>query len=335
MRTTSKEVARLAGVSQSTVSRTFAGSGNVSEDTKKMVFGAAKRLGYSPNAIARGLINKSTKMIGIVMHHFMNPFYSYLLQQFTQEFQKLGYVILLFAIEEEYKAEDALPIVLQYLVDGIIFISATISSRLEEQCKANGTPVVLFNRYSLESSYNSVRTDNVFGGREIGDFLVKCGYRKIAMVEGLESSSNNIDRREGFLACLKEHSQNIFKVDRGDYSYESGYQAGKRMLQGTDLPDAVFCVNDLMALGVMDVARYEYKLNIPEELAVAGFDDIPQASWSGYQLTTYHQPVEKLIRETIEVMIKAINDHEAPLQTRIMRGELVARDSTGNQVFRG
>jgi DNA-binding LacI/PurR family transcriptional regulator len=328
-RVTSVEVARLAGVSQATVSRTFADSSKVSEHTKKSIFVAAEKLGYSPNAIARGLIMKSTKMIGIVMHHFMNPFYSYLLQQFTSGFQQRGFVTLLIAIEEEYNAKDALPIVLQYYVDGLVFISATLSSTLEEQCKASGTPVVLFNRYTSEGSYNSVRTDNISGGHEIGDFLVKSNYRRIAIVEGTESSSNNKDRRGGFLASLKEHGHEVFQVERGDYSYDSGYQAGKRMLRGNNLPDAVFCANDLMALGLMDVARSECDLNIPSELAVIGFDDIPQASWNGYQLTTYRQPVEKLIGETIEVLINAISDPEVPLQTKIIKGDLLIRASTG------
>jgi DNA-binding LacI/PurR family transcriptional regulator len=326
-RVSSVDVARHAGVSQASVSRTFANKGNVTEKTKAKVLQAAEELGYNPNAIARGLIQSTTNMIGLVMLRFMNPFYAYLLKQFTSELQKLGYVVLLFAIDDEADVNEALPIALQYYVDGIIITSATLSSKMAEGCVRSGTPVVLFNRYTSFKDINSVRTDNVGGGRAIADFLIDGGHKRIGYLAGEEKSSTNQDRQKGFLERLKEHRYDLHSYILGDYTYESGYELGKRILRTDEPPDALFCANDLMAMGVIDAARNELGIRVPEDVSIVGFDDIAPAQWPPYRITTYRQPLEQLVAETIDVLLSAVKNPDSEVVTRILKGELVIRES--------
>jgi DNA-binding LacI/PurR family transcriptional regulator len=292
------------------------------------VLEAAYELGYNPNAIARGLIQSSTNIIGIVMLRFMNPFYAFLLKEFTREFQRLGYVTMLLSIENEQEVDEALPVALQYYVDGIIITSATLSSRMAKSCMESGTPVVLFSRYTSIGNINSVRTDNVGGGRTIADYLISTGRKNICYVAGEQRSSTNQDREKGFRERLAEHRLDVWDYKQGDYTFESGYEAGLNLMNNGELPDAVFCANDLMALGLMDAVRYELGIKIPEQLAVVGFDNIPMSNWPSYRLTSYHQPVERLVKETVDVLTNAINEPDAEVETKLISGDLIERRSS-------
>ena len=226
----SVEVAHLAGVSQAAVSRVFTPGASVSEEMREKVMTAAKQLGYRPNAIARSLNQHSTRMIGLVMVRFMNPFYARLLQEFTAKLQALGYWTLLLNIAHGDELERALPLALQYQVDGLIITSATLSSHLAEECAQYGTPVVLFNRYALDSSVNAVCCDSARGGRLVADALADAGHQRIAYIAGEAGSSTNQDRERGFTSRLRERGREVAFVEQGDYSYESGYAAAKRLL---------------------------------------------------------------------------------------------------------
>jgi DNA-binding LacI/PurR family transcriptional regulator len=326
-RASSVDVAKRAGVSQATVSRVFTKQDTVTDTTRIKVMNAAEELGYNPNAIARGLIQNATSIIGIVMLRFMNPFYAYMLKKFTLELLNRGFVSMLFAIDDEREIEEALPKALQYYVDGLIITSATLSSRLAQGCVHTGTPVVLVNRYTSLKEINTVRTDNVAGGRRIAEYFIERRFKKIAYLAGETGSSTNLDRREGFVQRLGEVALKVEAEVSGDYSYESGYELGKELLTSRNRPDAVFCANDLMAFGLMDVARSICGLNIPQELAVVGFDDIPMSSWPVYSLTTYHQPVDSLVEETIDVLLGAIKDQESEAVTKVLAGDLIVRGS--------
>ena len=326
-RASSVDVAKRAGVSQATVSRVFTKQDTVTDTTRIKVMNAAEELGYNPNAIARGLIQNATSIIGIVMLRFMNPFYAYMLKKFTLELLNRGFVSMLFAIDDEREIEEALPKALQYYVDGLIITSATLSSRLAQGCVHTGTPVVLVNRYTSLKEINTVRTDNVAGGRRIAEYFIERRFKKIAYLAGETGSSTNLDRREGFVQRLGEVALKVEAEVSGDYSYESGYELGKELLTSRNRPDAVFCANDLMAFGLMDVARSICGLNIPRELAVVGFDDIPMSSWPVYSLTTYHQPVDSLVEETIDVLLGAIKDQESEAVTKVLAGDLIVRGS--------
>jgi DNA-binding LacI/PurR family transcriptional regulator len=321
------DVARLADVSQAAVSRVFTPGASVSDEMRERVLAAADKLGYRPNVIARSLVRKSTKMIGLVVVRFTNPFYARMIRDFTRALQNRGYWTLLLNIQDSQEVEKTLPMALQYRVDGIIITSATLSSKLADECARLGTPVVLFNRYALTGNVNAVRCDNVGGGRMVADALLDAGHKRIAYIAGEEGSSTNRDRERGFTERLQERSYTLALRESGDYTYESGYAAARRLLQRDDPPDAIFGASDLMAMGALDLVRYELGIRVPEELSIIGFDDIPMAGWPGYSLTTIQQPVERMVDATIQVLMDAIEAPGAEAVIRTIPPTLVVRSS--------
>jgi len=323
------DVARLAGVSQAAVSRTFTPGASVSEKTRTKVLAAAEELGYRPNVIARSLIQKSTNIIGLVVKRFTNPFYSRVIRDFTRSLQELGYWTLLLNIAQNQELENTLPMALQYQVDGLIITSATLSSKMAEECARSGTPVVLFNRYSFDSHTNMVRCDNEEGGRIVADALLDADYQRLAFIAGEESASTNRDREVGFSSRLKERGVNTFiRESAGDYNYELGYQAAERLLTLDHPPDAIFCANDLLAMGALDYARCTRGINNPDELGLIGFDDIESASRPCYDLTTIRQPIKPMIDQSIQVLLNAIQNQNSDPADIIISPTLVQRSST-------
>ena len=230
-------------------------------------------------------------------------------------------------VAEDIQIEQALPMALQYQVDGIIVTSATLTSRLADECASAGTPVVLFNRYALESNVNAVCCDSINGAGMIADALLDAGHQRLAYIAGEEGSSTNRDREKGFTERLQERDRTLYLRESGDYSYESGYVAARQMLNRADRPDAIFCANDLMAMAALDVARRELGIKVPEELSIIGFDDIAMASWPAYSLTTFRQPIDRLVDATIEVLLTAIENPDGERIIRWIPGTLVERTS--------
>lgn len=326
-RVSSTEVARRAGVSQSAVSRTFTPGASVSKETRAKVLSVAKELGYRPNVIARSLIRHSTNIIGIAMVRFMNPFYTALLKAFTEKLQGLGYSTLLFNVSGDNDIEAALPLALQYQVDGIIVTSATLTSILADECAQRGTPVVLFNRYTTDSHVHAVGCDNVAGGRMAADVLLDGGHQRIAYMAGEEGSSTNRDRERGFVERLRERGAALFMRECGDFQYDVAFQKAERLLSRGERPDAIFCGNDLMALATLDYARYALGLRVPEELSVIGFDDIEMSNWPKYDLTTIRQPIGAMVDATVEVLLDAIHTPGRERVLRFVPVQLIVRSS--------
>jgi DNA-binding LacI/PurR family transcriptional regulator len=223
------DVARLAGVSQAAVSRTFTPGASISAETRAKVLAAAEQLGYRPNVIARSLIKHSTKIIGIVLVRFWNPFYWRVFKEFTQKLQDMGYWTLLLNAAYDQEVEDTLPMALQYQVDGIIITSATLSSKMADECVRTGTPVVLFNRYVLGTRAHAVCCDNVSAARLVADALLDGGHQRLAYIAGEAGSSTNRDREQGFTQRLQERGYSSWLFESGnEYTYESGYAAARR-----------------------------------------------------------------------------------------------------------
>jgi DNA-binding LacI/PurR family transcriptional regulator len=322
------DVARLAGVSQAAVSRTFTPGASVSAEVRQQVLDAAEQLGYRPNAIARSLITNSTNMIGIALVRFANPFYWQIFREFTQKLQDLGYSTLLLNAAQDHAVEQTLPTALQYQVDGVIITSATLTSKMADECARTGTPVVLFNRYEMGTTANAVCCDNVGGGKLVANALLDAGYERLAYIAGEEGSSTNRDRERGFTRQLQARGHMLaFRESGGEYTYEAGYAAAKRLLQTDTLPDAIFCASDLMAMGVLDAAK-ELGLKIPDDLGIVGFDDIKMAAWPGYAITTVRQPVDRMVDTTIEVLLNAIEKSDAETVMKWIPATLVERNST-------
>ncbi len=325
-RVTSIEVARRAGVSQSTVSRAFSDNGNVAPETLAQILKVARKLGYRPNAIARSLITKRTSIVGIVMAQITSPFYPYVLELFTQRLHEVGRRVLLFTTGPHEEVDDILPQVLEYQVDGLVITSATLSSAMVNECVRHGTPVVLFNRYVQGANASAVCCDNYAGGRQVADLLLDAGHRRLAYITGRQNTSTNLDREKGFGDCLRERGVTTWLREPGCYTYESGFEAARRLLQRADPPDAIFGANDITAMGAIDAAR-ELGARIPDELSIIGFDDIPAADWSAYALTTIRQPVKAMIEQSIELLLERVESPDLKPVVKFIPGELVKRGS--------
>ena len=325
-RVTSIEVARRSGVSQSTVSRAFGPNGNVAPETRAQILKVARKLGYQPNAIARSLITRRTSIVGIVMAQITSPFYPYVLEMFTQRLHEVGRRVLLFTTGPQQEVDEILPQVLEYQVDGLVITSATLSSAMVNECVRHGTPVVLFNRYVRGANASAVCCDNYAGGRMVADVLLDAGHQRLAYIAGKENTSTNLDREQGFGERLRERGLTTWLREPGHYTYGSGYEAARRLLQRAEPPDAIFGANDITAMGAIDAAR-ELGVKIPDDLSIIGFDDIPAANWSAYALTTIRQPVNAMIEQTVELLLERLETPGLKPVLKFMPGELVKRKS--------
>ncbi len=324
---TSIEVAQRAGVSQSTVSRVFStGSPNVSNEARDRVLKASRELGYQPNAIARMMSTRQTNIIGIVMATITSPFYPYVLEKFLRELQGIDRQVLLFTASETQSVDDLLPLALQYQVDALIITSATLSSEMAAISTRSGTPVILFNRTVSAPNVSAVCADNVAGGRLAADVLLDSGHRNPAFIAGIQDTSTSQDRERGFRERLRERGVMRWLRQQGSYTYESGYAAAQALLDQPQPPDALFCANDIMALGAVDALRAR-GVRVPDEVSVIGFDNIPMAGWGAYQLTTISQEVDQMIERTIALMLERIEAPDRPARVELVPGRLIVRAS--------
>jgi DNA-binding LacI/PurR family transcriptional regulator len=327
-RVTATDVAREAGTSQSAVSRVFTPGASASPELRKRVMAAARKLGYRPNAIARSLITRRSRMIGVAMAYLNNQFYPDVLEALSDGLQQRDYQILLFTGAHGRMADPVFEQVMRYQVDAVILASTVLSSDLARECRQAGVPVVMFNRTTDDPDVSSVTGDNERGGRIIASFLAENGHRRPAFVAGIEESSTNRDRERGFreglrLAGLPEPMRAV-----GHYAFEGAAEATRTLLRETDRPDAIFCANDHMAIACLDVARYEFGLRIPEDLSVVGFDDVGPARWPSYGLTSFSQPLEPMVDATLSMLSDLMERPGQPARRTIIGGELVVRAST-------
>jgi DNA-binding LacI/PurR family transcriptional regulator len=321
---TSIEVARLAGVSQPTVSRAFDPQASVAPETRARVLAAAAELGYQPNVIARSLSTQRTDIVGLVMANLTNSlFYPIVLDAFTERLQAHGRQTLLFNAAPDRPVDEILPRILGYQVDALVIVSTTPSSEIIDECTQKGTPVILFNRFAPETSASSVCCDNVAGGRAAADLLLDAGHKRIAYVAGIAATATNTMREMGFTDRLRERGYGGLIREQGAYTYASGFAAMQRLLALDAPPDAVFCAADIMAMGAIDAAR-QAGLSVPADVSIMGFDDIPVASWPAYNLTTIRQPIAQMV-DTAVALITAPNPVTG--QTHLLPGELVVRSS--------
>ena len=326
---TSLDVARRAGVSQSAVSRVFTPGGSASKRTVEKVRQAAQEMGYRPNVLARAMITGKSRIIGLVVAYLDNQFYPLAVERLSVALQKQGYHVLVFmAPTSNSDVEQVVQEILDYHVDGIVLASVPMSSPLAARCDDLGIPVVLFNRTQPDARLASVSSNNVEGGRQIAHHLVTGGAQRIGYIAGFEGASTQIDREAGFLAGLAELGTTIKYRGVGHFDYDGAYKAARDMFAEPDRPDAVFVCNDHMAFAVMDVLRSQLGLDVPGDVAIAGFDDVPIAAWPAYDLTSYRQPLDAMVAQTIDTLMERINDETVLPRHHVLDGHLVIRSST-------
>jgi DNA-binding LacI/PurR family transcriptional regulator len=324
---TSYDVAQQAGVSQPTVSRAFDPNGNINPETRKRVLETARQLGYQPNAIARGLTTQRTDIVGIIMGNITRSlFYPPVLVEFTRRLQAMGKQVLLFNSHETRPVDEIMPRIMSYQVDALVIASTTPGRELIDRLTSMGTPVVLLNRTVPDTTANAVCSDNEAGGRLAADALLDAGHHRLAFMAGVDVTATNKLRQKGFTDRLHDRGYEGLMIEHGEYTYDSGFEAGLRLLDRDDPPDGIFCAADIMALGTMDAARYKLGIKIPDELSVIGYDDITMARWPTYDLTTIRQSATQMV-ETAVRLLTIQNDSIITGQVVLLPGELVWRGS--------
>lgn len=323
---TSEDVAKMAGVSQATVSRVFAGGANVSEKKRKKILEIAEKIGYKPNAQARSLITRRTMMIGIIMRNIRDPFYAAVLEIFHTRFAPLGYQLIFNNSENEVIQESEIAKLLEYNVEGIIVTDALLSEGATRKLKQNGIVSILFNRYTDGLDCSAVYCDNYLAAKQIATYLVEMGHRTFAFISGPPDTSTTIDRLKGFREVLDERQITDLTIIPGSYTYESGFQSAQELVTRNKHIDGIFCGSDIIALGVMDAVRL-VGFRIPEDISVVGFDNIRMLGWTPYPLTTWEQPLEDMVTSTVELLLKEIDDKNAAPQIIAMKGHLVIRNT--------
>lgn len=328
---TSLQVAQLAGVSQSAVSRVFTPGASVSKKTEDKVRKAATQLGYRPNVLARAMVSGKSRIIGLVVGYLDNYFYPEALEKLSNALQEQGYHVLIFmASRSAGNIDDVMEEILDYQVDGVILASVPMSSDIAMRCQQAGVPVVLFNRSQDMDGITTVTSDNYAGGRKVAEFLVAGGHRQIAYIAGWQGASTQRDREAGFRAALGEAGQDLFRHDVGEFHTEDARAAARRVFDVApdDRPDAVFVANDHMAFAVMDVIRFELGLRIPEDVSVIGYDDVPPAGWPAYNLTTIRQRANLMVAETVAALFENIDTPATAKPRKVaIDGPLVVRTS--------
>lgn len=324
---TESDVAKLAGVSQSAVSRAFTPGASVAPATREKIHEAARELGYQPNMMARTLATKRSNIIALAISYLENPFYAQVVLELSQKLRETGRHILLFTTSPDGKADPALENVLSYQVDALILTATTASHELAAQCQAAGVPVVQINRESKLPGISTVRGQNELAGTKIAEFLHSGSHKRYAFIGGTPESGTSKTRENAYTNRLKELGVDEVLVRYGNYTFEGAANAIRELLSLPEPPDAVFCASDYMAFAVLDVAKREFGLKVPDQLSVVGFDNVPAANRFAWALTTYSQPAAMLVDAAIEIIDTAIENPGRRAQRREVGGELILRGS--------
>jgi DNA-binding LacI/PurR family transcriptional regulator len=320
------DVAHLAGVSQAAVSRAFTPGASIAKETRGKVFRAAKSLGYRPNLLARSLIKGESGIIGVVIGYPRNAVVMSALNSLLTRLSRVGKHILVFAAEDTATADVHAEELLKYRVDALILMASSLSAKLEEQCHRDGTLVIFLNRRPRGTlDFASVLGDNREGGRRIAEHLLHQGYRRPALISSSPDSTTGRERQSGFLAGLASHVPSP-PAESGGRDRAGAIEAARRLLTRRPTPDAIFCVNDDMALATIEVARCEFSLKIGREIGIAGFDDTPEAAWRIFDLTTYSLPIETMIERVVTVLLSTPRIKQLVHET--VEGTLKPRGST-------
>jgi len=328
---TSRDVARAAGVSQATVSRVLS-DGVVSESARRRVLAAMRDVGYVPNRAARAMRTGRSGTVGVVVADLENPFYPLMLDALSAAVERAGLRMIVWVATNSTNAA-ALEAIRERSVDGVVFTTATEHSAELHSALERGSPVVLVNRALPEVACDQVSSDNDAGGALVADYLVRHDRIRAAFIGGPPRASTSRARLRGFERRLRElgHPLRPDLVVEGEYTYDDGRRGLERMLRAAVVPNALFCGNDLLALGAMDAARAA-GIRVPDDLWIVGYDDIPMSAWNAYDLTTVRQDVTETAGLAVSLLVSRVaGDDRPPVRTQFAP-QLIVRGSTRHSV---
>jgi LacI family transcriptional regulator len=328
-----EEIARMAEVSRSTVSRVINNDPNVSDATREKVLQIVKQVDYRPNVAARGLAAGRTRVLGLVIPMgvaalFTDPYFPILIQGVSSACNSLDHSVMLWLAEPEYERRMTRQILNNGLIDGVILASALLDDPVGQALAESDLPFVMVGRHTTNNQVHYVDVENYSSSRDAVLHLFRQGRRRVGTVAGPANLIAGYDRQRGYAAALHARGLAVEPglVAEGDFTDDGGYAAMQQLLPQE--PDAVFVASDAMALGALRALREAGK-RVPDEVAVVSFDDMPFAVRADPPLTTVRQPIDRVGATAAEMLISLI-EHPSPEPHRIiLPTELVIRDSCG------
>lgn len=317
---TSFDVARRAGVSRAAVSRTFTPNASVSPETREKVIKAAKELGYRVNYLARSLINRRSDFVGVVAAGMDNPFRAMQIEQITKSLVRRNFRPILLPADHGESADHVMNQLLHYNVSGVLVTSDAPPTALCAEFAAAGVPIVLINKAGTIPTVDRVISDNNAAGRLAATMLVEAGARRLAVVAAGAPSYTARCRQQAFMAACYAMQAEARVIPVAVNDYDHGVAAAAKL----DGADGVFCVNDYMACGLIDGLRRKGN-GAAEAVRVIGHDDIPQAAWSAYELTTIRQPSDLQAEQAINLLISRMDEPSTPERVELTPVTLVRR----------
>lgn len=320
----SVEVARLAGVSQSAVSRTFTPGGVASPATRAKVLAAAESLGYRPNLLSRSLMTGRSDIVAVAVGGLSNPFHVMALESFAAGLQRTGRQVMLVQVEDEWALGSAAELLAGYQVDAILSSLPVTEPEVVRALSRFGVPVVTLNSPVTTEWARTVATDDAWAGAKMAQLLHARGARSFGYVAGRPGTMAQERREAGFREGLRELGVDAYARAQGDHHHAGGYEAARTLYAGGKGPDALFCLNDLTGIGAVDALRHEFGLRCPEDVLVAGYDNIAAAAWPPYSLTSVDIEMDAVTEAALGLI--ALQADEAA--EALVRPRLVERAST-------
>ncbi|MBB2679451.1 UNVERIFIED_ORG: DNA-binding LacI/PurR family transcriptional regulator [Rhizobium esperanzae] len=326
-----EQVAQLAGVSRSAVSRSFTPGASVAPATRERVLRAADELGYHVNDLARGVLANQSRLVGIVATRPEVGFRAHLAAALAKSLIRRGSIpILINTGQTEDELLAAQKMLIGHRAEAIIILSGSPPASFLELAQRNGQPLVVIGRSEPDADH--VRVGNSEASRKAATAFYDSGRRRLAVAGSNTGTPSILERETAFLATAESLGASVTVQRGGDSDYDGGVTAGRALFSGTIKPDAVFCANDQIAFGLMDVVRQEARLRIPEDVAVIGFDDVPESAWLSYQLTTFRQDPLTMAQRAVALMERRLENPDAPAGHERVIPELVIRQSFSSTV---
>lgn len=335
---TLEQIAKLSGVSRSTVSRVVNNHVNVKPQVRQRVLDIIAQTGYRPDPAARSLAGQRSGVIGLVIPRtvqflFTDPYYPRLMQGIAQACNTSDFVLSLFLLHTEAEEQKLLArIIRNRLADGLIISASPLNDPLIPQLVENELPFVMIGRPGSTDPISFVNVDNVGGTYNAVSHLIRLGRKRIATISGPLNTAVGLDRHQGYLNALNDRGYTLDKslMFEGDFTEMSGYIGMQHLL--THRPDAVVVASDTMALGALRGLRLA-GIPVPNEIAVIGFDDLPAAAVSDPPLTTVRQPIRRVGTQAIETLIDILKNGVEPARCIVMSTELIIRNSCGSTLY--
>lgn len=324
---TAQDVADLAGVSRSAVSRCFSGAGKVSIEKRDRILAAAEQLGYRPNAIARSLTGQKTDLVALITTEHLSHRSNVHLSELTLCLAEVGKRALVIPVGEHTTIDESSLRALDYKVDAIVIMGGSVSGQFIELLSAAKVPLFLFGRDHEGGASTGISCDNAMGGAIAARFLLRANRRHLAYIGKKTRTFSDRNRRQGFSEEIRRLGYSLHAEADDESTYEGGRRAASKLFSEADLPDAMFCFNDTMAYGALQAA-HEFNLRVPDDVAVIGFDDQPMSGWHVFELSTIGYDPHALAQlATLKILDALERDEIAPRSFQI-QPKLIVRQTT-------